>query len=118
MAHAVPDILARIVDHKRAALAGESAFGRFAVEVGARAVVERGVQIDPDLSVGIAVIFGRGRGFGQAQADEHPVKYRQIRIGCGIAMSGCCWRLPRRANRMVRPDSPANYACDQHDGDR
>src|SRR5450755_2017826 len=55
----------------RAALGGDSAFGSLAVEVGSGAVVERGVQIDPDLGIGIAVILGRGRRFGQAQADEH-----------------------------------------------
>ena len=44
-----------------AALAGESALGRLAVKIGSGAVVERSVQIDPDLGVGIAVVLGCGR---------------------------------------------------------
>jgi len=61
--------------HLRIVLAGESAFWCFAIEVGTWAVVERGVQIDPNLGVGIAFVFRRLGRFGQSQTDEESVEH-------------------------------------------
>ena len=44
------------------------------VQISPRAIIKRGMEIDPNLGIGIAPIFRRRRGFGQAQANEHPVK--------------------------------------------
>ena len=44
------------------------------VQIGPWAIIKRGVEIDPNLGVGIASIFRRRRGFGQAKANEHPVE--------------------------------------------
>src|SRR5205807_1712009 len=57
-------------------LAGEFSLRGFAVEFGTRAIVERGVKVDPDLGIGITLGLRGGRRFCQAQTDQHAVPCR------------------------------------------
>src|ERR1700730_12185264 len=55
----------------RFALAGQFALGSLAIQIGSRAVVKSGLQIDPDLNIGIAFVFRRlVGGVGQAETDQ------------------------------------------------
>ena len=47
-------------------LGGEFSLLGFAVEIGSRAIVQGGMEIDPNLGIGIALIFRRRGGCCQA----------------------------------------------------
>lgn len=66
--------------HLGVSLRRKLALGRFPVQIGARAVVERRVEINPNLNVRIAFVFRHRGRFGQAHADQHSIKHRQISV--------------------------------------
>src|SRR5580704_10026663 len=70
----------------RIMLAGEPAFLRFAVEVGARTIVERCVQVNPDLNIGIALVWGSLWRFGEAEANQKLVEHGKVGVRSGLFM--------------------------------
>src|ERR1700733_3586683 len=71
------------------ALTRVSAFRSLAIKIRPRAIIQRRVQIDPDLGVGIALILRRFRRICQAHADEHLVEQRQLGRGIWLLALHC-----------------------------
>ena len=86
-------------------LTGELAFRGLAIEFGSRAIVESRVCIDPDLCVGIPLIFWSFRSLGQSKIDQEFVEHGEICIcrhpSPGRAPGGC-GSTAGRAHRVVR----------------
>lgn len=72
----------------------------FAVEIGAGAIVKRGVEIDPNLDIRIAFVFRSVRRIGKPELDQNAVEEGKVGIASAMIRRGSSG-ISRRAHRVI-----------------
>src|ERR1700682_2893076 len=104
----------------RIPLSSQLAAFRLAIEISARTIVESGMEIHPNLSLGITNISGRRWGLGDPEANQHLFEKSELRFLRpasriqGRCSGGCRSTDLRTSKAPVQNRKQEKKSCDGH----